>query len=47
MEEILINLNNNQYIKINSGGLPPPTIVDIVTSRIKPENFVPLHPVAI
>ena len=37
MEEILINLYENQYIKINSGGLSPDIIQDIIISRVKPE----------
>ncbi len=47
MEELLINLYDNQYIKLDSAGLTPDEIVDCVQCRIKPDSDLPLRPLAV
>lgn len=47
MEELLINLFDNQYIKLDSAGLTPDELVECVQCRIKPDDDLPLRPLAI
>ena len=43
----MINFHENQYIKLDSAGLTPEELTDCVTCRIKPDDDLPLRPLAI
>lgn len=47
MEELLINFYDNQYIKIDSAGLTPDELTETVSCKIKPDESLPLRPLAI
>lgn len=47
VEELLINLYDNQYIRIDCAGLNPDEITNCVLCRIKYDKDLPLRPVAI
>jgi hypothetical protein len=47
MEELLINFYDNQYIKLDCAGLTPDEVVECVQCRIKPDDDLPLRPLAI
>jgi hypothetical protein len=47
MEELLINFYENQYIKLDSAGLTPDELTDAVTCRVKPDDDLPLRPLAV
>jgi hypothetical protein len=47
MEELLINFYDNQYIKLDVGGLTPDELVECVSCRIKPDEDLPNRPLAI
>lgn len=47
MEELLINFYENQYIELDSGGLNPDELVECASCRIKPDDDLPLRPLAI
>lgn len=47
MEEHLIRLYESQYVRIDSAGLTPEQLLEIIMYRIKPEANVPHRPQAI
>lgn len=47
MEELMINLYDTQYIKVDAAGLTPDEITEQVTFKIKPEQALPLRPLAL
>jgi len=47
MEELLINLYENQYVKVDSAGLTPDEITECVQCRVKTDDDLPLRPLAI
>lgn len=46
MEELLIYLYDNQYIKVESADLTPTEITEIICCRIHPDDSLPLRPIA-
>ncbi len=46
MEELLIHLYNDQYVKVDSAGLVPDQINDIICKQIKADDNEPLRPIA-
>ena len=47
MEEILINLLHNQYIKLDCSGHTPIELLEAASSRIKFDDDLPLRPLPI
>ena len=47
MEELLINLFDNQYIKLDSVGLEPEELAECAECRLSPDSSLPLRPVGI
>jgi hypothetical protein len=47
MEDLLLNMYDNQFLKVDSAGLTPDEICASVVSRIKPDSSLPLRPIAL
>ena len=47
MEELMINLYDNQYIKVDAAGLTPDEICEQVSYKIKSDEAIPLRPLAL
>jgi len=47
MEELLLNFYESQFIRIDSAGLVPDELTDCVSCKIKPDDDLPLRPLAI
>lgn len=47
MEELLLSLYDNQYIRVDCAGLTPDEVTDCVVCKIKPDDDLPLRPVGI
>ena len=45
MEEVLINLFDNQYIKVDAASLTPEEITDCVQCKVKLDDSLPLRPI--
>lgn len=46
MEELLISLYDNQYIKVDAASLTPEEVTECVACKIKFDDALPLRPVA-
>lgn len=47
MEELLITFHEDQFIRLDSAGLTPEDLTDAVYCRLKPDEGLPLRPIAI
>jgi hypothetical protein len=47
MEDLLLNMYDNQYLKVDSAGLTPDEICSSIVSRIQPDSSLPLRPIAL
>lgn len=46
MEEFMLNLYDSQYIRVDSAGLTPDELTSCVVCKIKPDQDLPLRPIA-
>ena len=46
LDDMLVRLFNHQYLKLDSAGLNPDEVADAVAWRLRPDETVPLRPVA-
>lgn len=47
MDDMLVRLFNHQYLKLDACGLSPKELADAAEWRLRPDETVPLRPVAV
>jgi hypothetical protein len=47
MDDMLVRLYNHQYLKLDAAGLSPTELADAAEWRLRPDETVPLRPVAV